>query len=184
MLRLVGRVAGTQLASFAARRSADVRTPFEAALSEPTKAPELRAMRIVQMLAQTVGAGSASLTLVRNGEARRIAVVGPMGLEAAGMESLAAPAGADHCLTRVLPLGRDDFARLELRAVLGQSLTAEAALVFAACAAVLGTWLAGALSSFDVPATLPYAMAADTPGFSARIQEELERARRFDFVSP
>jgi hypothetical protein len=177
VLRLVGRAAGAQLASLAARRSQEARAQFEALLSEPTKAPELLAVRAVHMLAHAVGAGSASLTLLRNGQARRIAALGAVVADAAGAGTHVPT--ADRLMGQ-LPLGGEDFATLELTSVAGMPFTPEAVGVFDACAAVLRTWIAGALSSFDVPTTLPYDMATDTPGFSVRIQEELERARRFD----
>jgi GGDEF domain-containing protein len=49
-----------------------------------------------------------------------------------------------------------------------------------ACASALRTWLAGTLSSFDATAAVLDLTAASVPAFLTRIQEELDRARRFD----
>src|SRR5262245_54561930 len=78
VLQLVARASGIQLTSCRARRNSEARRQFESILGEPTRAPELSVMRTVQALAQLLNAAAASLTLVRGGQARRIAVVGPM----------------------------------------------------------------------------------------------------------
>jgi hypothetical protein len=49
-----------------------------------------------------------------------------------------------------------------------------------ACVGVLRTWLAGTLSSFDPVVAWLDPLADSGSAFSARIQEELERAKRFD----
>jgi hypothetical protein len=178
VLRLVGQVAGTQLSSMAWRRQEDARARFEALLKEEAKAPELVAMRVVHELAHAVKASSASLTLTRMGQERRIAAIGQGvdGLAATVFDRLYSP---DH-IVRVMPLAKDDLAVLDLRPSHGTAFTPEAAATTETCAAVLQTWLLGALSSFDVAVSLADSLAPNAPGFSARIQEELERARRFD----
>ncbi len=178
VLRLVGRVAGTQLASIVNRRAQDARARFETLLKDPTKAPELVAMRIVHELAHMVKASSVSLMLKKDGQARRIAAIGSAsqdGSASAIFDRLYSP---DH-LVRVLTLGADDLAALELRPASGSPFTAEAVTVTEACVSVLQPWLLGSLASLDAPVTLSEVNSAQ-PGFSARIQEELERARRFD----
>jgi hypothetical protein len=176
VLRMIGRAAGAQLASFAAQHAVEARGRFEAVLGEPTRAPELAAMRAVHVLAQSVGADAASLTLRRNGQERRIAVLGP----ATATKAIADAEGRSDRLARELALGQSAAATLEVVSAPGTDFTPASVIVLDACADVLRTWLAGALSSFDVPQTLSFTPTADVPGFVARIQEELERARRFD----
>ena len=135
-------------------------------------------MRIVHELAQITKASSVALTLARRGQERRIAAVGAHadGAAAAIFDRLYSP---DH-FVRVMALGADDLAVLDLRSVAGATFTPEAAAVTEVCAAVLQTWLLGSLSSFDAAVSLADSITPSAPGFSARIQEELERARRFD----
>jgi hypothetical protein len=179
VLRLIGRVAGTQLAALAVRRSSDARARFEVLLNERTKAPELLAMRVVRDLAESVGASAVSLTLVRNGGARRIAAVGSVTAHTAPHVATERLYSADR-FVRGMALGANDFAVFELTPAPGTTFTPEAAEIAEACAAVMRTWLAGSLSSFDMPVHLSDSIAPGAPGFSARIQEELERARRFN----
>ena len=84
------------------------------------------------------------------------------------------------CVLPLGPLGDDDRAVLEVRASGGHELTADAAAVAQSCATVLRTWLAGTLSSFDATSALLEPESISVPAFSSRIQEELERAKRFD----
>jgi hypothetical protein len=174
VLRLVGRAAGIQLTSCTARRHSEARRHFESILGEPTRAPELSVMRTVQALAQLLNAAAASLTLGRSGQARRIAVVGPM----VASEDLSESNRRDSRLVRELPLGGNDVATLEVGAAMNERFSYDSLAVFDACSTVLRTWIAGSLSAFEEPQSL--AFDADARGFSARIQEELERARRFD----
>jgi hypothetical protein len=175
VLRLIGRAAGTQLAACAARQGREARARFEAILGEPTRAPELTAMRTVHTLAQSVGAEAASLTLQRNGQERRIAVLGPVVSSAAADAAL-----RPDTLSRELALGQGAVATLAITAPAGVEFTPDSVTALEACSDVLRTWLADALSSFDVPQALSFTPSADVSGFVARIQEELERARRFD----
>jgi hypothetical protein len=179
VVRLVARVAGSRFSWFAERRAEHARRHFETLLGDTTKAPELIAMRGVLSLAQSVKASSASLALTRNGHTRRIAAVGQ------GSSDGVPPVTASHVfsadrLVCSLPLGGSDGAVLDLRAASGHEFSADAAIVTEACAAVLRTWLAGTLASLDASSAMLDGTAATTPAFAARIQEELERARRFD----
>ena len=78
-----------------------------------------------------------------------------------------------------LPLGGNQRAVLEVRPASGQSFSTDAADTTAVFAQVLQTWLVGAVSSFTDPTDALHAAAA-APGFEKRIEEELERAKRFD----
>lgn len=178
VLRLIGRVAGSRLADLALRRKEAARAKFEALLNDTTKAPELLAMRIVHELAHMAKASSATLTLVRKGHTRRIAAIGSM-TETPLAEMPSNPYSGDH-FARSLPLGAEDRAVLEMRPAAGTSFTTEGAAACEACVSVLQTWLLGSLTSFDAPAVIIDDIVPLSPAFSERIQEELERARRFD----
>jgi hypothetical protein len=180
VLSLLGRVAGAQLRAISSRRREEARRTFEKLLEDPAKVPELVALRVVHALAQIVVASSGSLTLTSRGRVRRVAAIGTAGAGAIGDEIRGEPFDAVDRLVRVLPLGGDDRAVLELRSSPGIAFTTETAGVADACACVLRTWLAGTLSSFDGTAALLDPSTSDFSGFLARIGEELERAKRFD----
>ena len=76
VLRLVARIAGMQYAIFAERRAQDARRQFDGQLADTTRVPELVAIRVVHLLAQTLQASNGSLSLTRLGLTRRIAAVG------------------------------------------------------------------------------------------------------------
>ena len=78
-----------------------------------------------------------------------------------------------------LTLGGDRRAVLEVRPGRAQVLTRDAADLTLTCVQVLQTWLVGAVGSFTDPTALLDSSAPAT-GFEKRIEEELERAKRFD----
>jgi hypothetical protein len=178
LLRLVARVVGAQLAGAAESRALEARQHFDSLLADTGRAPELVAVRVVHGLAETLDASAGSLSLTRKGLTRRIAAVGP-----APGENASGPATdrfAPEALSCAIPLGGDDWAALDLRAAPGRRFSVEDAMAAKACASALRTWLAGTLSSFDATAAVLDLTAASVPAFLTRIQEELDRARRFD----
>jgi hypothetical protein len=179
VLRLIARVAGMQYAAFADRRAQDARRQFDAQLADTSKVPELVAVRVIHLLAQALQASSGSLSLTRLGLTRRIAAVGAPTREistAIPTEPFVSP----DRIVCILQLGGDDVAVLDLHAANGRQFSADDAVVASACASALRTWLAGTLTSFDATAAILDVNAAGVPPFLTRIQEELERARRFD----
>ena len=179
VLRLLGRVAGVQFASQAARRSVEARARFEAMATEKTRAPELVVMHMLRDLVAQINASSGSITLTRRGQTRRIASVGPAALDATAAAPTDTALAPDRFVC-ALTVGADEPAILDLHAAPGAEFSADAVILAEACAAVLRTWLAGSLASFDAAGlVLEDALGAGS-AFSARIQEELARANRFD----
>jgi hypothetical protein len=176
-LRLIGRIAGAQLARFDAERVAQARSRIEAVLGDVQKVPELVAVRAVHAVGQQIHATSGSLALTRDGLTRRIAVVGDVPARSPEAESDSLSASR---LVFVLPLGRDASATLSFEAGPDRRFLPTDAAIARVCTNALRTWLAGTLVSFDSSAALLDVTPSGLPAFSARIQEELERARRFD----
>jgi len=179
VLRLLGRVAGVQFASQATRRGAEARARFEALLTQKTKAPELVVMHVLRDLVEMVNASSGSVALTTRGQSRRIAAIGAAGLDARAAETTDSRSSTDRFVC-ALAVGADEPAVLELHAVPGTEFTADGVMVAQACAAALRTWIAGSLSSFDAAGSVLEGTPVAQPAFSARIQEELARANRFD----
>jgi len=179
VLRLVARIAGMQYATFAERRAIDARRQFDSQLADTTKVPELVAVRVVHLLAQALEASSGSLSLTRLGLTRRIAAVGSPTREISTIMPAEGLLSPDRIVC-MLELGGDDVAALDLHAGSGRQFSTDDAVVARACASALRTWLAGTLTSFDATAAILDVNAAGVPLFLTRIQEELERARRFD----
>jgi hypothetical protein len=178
LLRLIARAAGAQLAGFAERRGLEARQHFDSLLADTRRAPELVAVRVVHGLAETLDASAGSLSLTRKGLTRRIAAVGPAFGES--VAELAEDRFSPEALSCAIPLGGEDCAALELRAAQGRTFSPDDAVVAKACTSALRTWLAGTLTSFDATAAVLDVPAEGVPAFLTRIQEELERARRFD----
>jgi hypothetical protein len=179
VLRLISRVAGMQYAGLVERRVQVARQQFDGQLSDTTRVPELVAVRVVHLLAEALEASSGSLTLRRQGLTRRIAAVGSISDEAMAIVPAAGLRSPDRIVC-TLTLGGEDAAVLDLRAGSGRLFSSDDAVMAEACARALRTWLAGALTSFDATAAILDVNAAGVPPFLTRIQEELERARRFD----
>jgi hypothetical protein len=179
IFQVVGRVVGVQLEALHSRQIEEARRRFDTIVRQSGLAAERMALQIVSELVQATGAASASLTLVTNGETRRIVSFGPPA------EDLTVPSGDTWSITGShavcgLALGRNQRAVLELRPAAGTTFTTEAADVIATCAQVLQTWLVGAISTFSDPTDVLHVAAPQGSGFEKRIEEELERAKRFD----
>lgn len=180
ILPVLGRIAGVQLDSLRARRRERTRELFESRLSQTDMAAELLVVHAVRELVNLTSAASAALTLNRRGRLRRLVRVGgfspePVALAAAPGEWLFA---ADQFVC-ALPIASGVSATLEMRPAPDESFTPDAALVTRVAARVLQTWLVGAepsLAEQPVSADIQPVVSA----FVRRIEEELERARRFD----
>jgi hypothetical protein len=177
VFRQIGRAAGMQLEAQAERRASDMKARFEELVVQ-TKAPELVAMHLLRDLVASVHASTGSLTLTRLGQTRRIAAVGTTESAAASAPSTAPIRSADR-MTWPMTVAPHVEAVLDVRASDG-AFTPASAMVIESCATVLRTWLVGSLSTFDATDSMLDAAVAPEPAFSARIQEELARAQRFD----
>jgi hypothetical protein len=180
VFQVVGRVVGVQLESLQTKRIDEARRRFETIVRQAGLATERIALQLVGELAKTTSAGNASVTLVRNGDTRRIVSFGPPEEESA-VPGDTWVMGPDRFVCG-LALGGDQRAVLELRPAAGARFTTHAADVTVTCAHVLQTWLVGAVSSFKDPmdALSAPAPAPAVSAFEKRIEEELERAKRFD----
>lgn len=181
ILPVLGRIAGVQLDSLRARRRERTREVFESRLSQTDTAPELLVVHAIRELVQMTSAASAALTLNRRGRLRRLVRVGAFSPEPV---ALAAGPGewlfASDQFVCSLPIASGVSATLEMRPASGESFTPDAALVTSVAARVLQTWLVGAEPSLAEQSVSVEAMQPVMSAFLRRIEEELERAKRFD----
>ena len=180
VFQVVGRVVGVQLESLQARRIGEARRRFETIVRQAGLAAERIALQLVGELAKATQAGGASVILVVNAETRRIVSFGPPA------DDPSVAAGDTWVMTAErfvcgLALGAQQRAVLELRPAPGTRFTTHAADLTVTCAHVLQTWLVGAVSSFRDPMdSLTPPPPPSISAFEKRIEEELERAKRFD----
>lgn len=178
VFHVVGRVVGVQLQALHARKMDEARRRFETIVRQSGLAAERTALQLVGELMTVTGAEGASLTFVTNGDTRRIVSFGPLA------EDPALGAGDMWIMTGDrfvcgLAIGANQRAVLELRPAAGVPFGVDAADATSVFAQILQTWLVGAMSSFSDP-TDALDTPAPPPGFEKRIEEELERAKRFD----
>ena len=142
------------------------------------RAPERTLLALLETLASDVGAHAASLTLVTNGEERALAAFGERQVAGESAEAAATPPadepGAPYI--RALPIAPGAFVRLRLesrgdpRAVMVQADSWMRALQ---------PWLREVAARLvDQPPI--FEAAISVPSFERRIQEEVERAKRFN----
>jgi hypothetical protein len=180
VFQVVGPVVGVHLENIQARFLESQRCRYETIVRRPEVPAERIPVQVVGELMQAVGASAASLTLISNGgSSRRMVSFGTLSAEDAAMPAVDASVLSAERFVCGLALGGEHRAVLELRPAAGTSFTVEAADATTSCAHVLQTWLSGALSSFNDPTDL-LQTAVGVPGFEKRIEEELERAKRFD----
>lgn len=179
LFAVLGRIVGVQLDTIRTRRRDRAQEHFESLVEQGGAVPELLAVRIVRELTDMTAAASASLILNRHGRDRRVVCIGT---------SADAPAVPSDALGRwrftpaefvcTLPIGEGVFATLDLRAAADEPFAPDAELVTRVAARVLQCWLAGAepsLADLTRDTTRP-----TLSEFVRRIEEELERAKRFD----
>jgi hypothetical protein len=183
LLPVLGRIVGVQLDTIRARRRDRTREHFESLLVKDDTAPELRVVQMIRSLAEMTSAASTALTLNRHGQLRRLVSI------AVSSSAAAPPANtpAEWSFTAdrfvcLLPLTEGVSATLELGPAPGERLTADAALVTRVAARLLQSWLVGAEPTLSDDTMTRVAVAPEAPAFVKRIEQELERARRFDLA--
>ena len=179
VFQVVGRVVGVQLESLHARSLDEARRRFETIMRQAGLAAERIALQLVGELAKVTHAAGVSMTLVTNGETRRIASLGPPADDPRVAPGDTWVMTGDRFVCG-LALGAQHRAVLDLRPAADTKFTTDAADVTVTCAHVLQTWLVGAVSSFKDPMEALSAAAPAVSAFEKRIEEELERAKRFD----
>jgi hypothetical protein len=147
-------------------------------MAESAKAPELVALRVLQEIARSTHASSGALTLSQQGTTRRIAVVGRPPLEAGAGPALGA-VWSPRQIACPMILPGSGGAVLTLFQDEGREFDAHDVALVTQCARLLRVWLAGSLVAMEYAVFHERPMAAAN-GFSVRIQEELDRAQRFD----
>ena len=178
---VVARVVGVQLDALHARAMSEARLRFETIVRQSGFTAERLALQLVGELVRSTKADAATLTLVREGASRRIASFGPQAEEPESVSDDTWSMRADRFIC-ALPLAPNQRAVLELRPAAGAVLGKDAADITTVFARVLQTWLVGATSSFVDPTEIPEGERRDAGAglFEKRIEEELERAKRFD----
>ena len=179
LFAVLGRIVGVQLETIRSRRRDRTREQFQSLVEQGGAVPELLAVRLVRELADSTGAAYASLVLNRQGRERRIVCIGTSG-ETPGGSSEASAAGlfTPSQFVCKLTLSEDAFAVLDLRPAPGESFQPDAELVARVASRVLQSWLVGAESTLGDVARATTRPAVSE--FVRRIEEELERAKRFD----
>ena len=164
-----------------ARAMGEARLRFETIVRQSGFTAERLALQLVGEFVRSSRGGAATLTLLRDGETRRIASFGPHAEEPESVSDDTWSMRSDRFIC-ALPLAPNQRAVLELRPTAGAVLTKDAADLTTVFVRVLQTWLIGAASSFVDPTAIPEVERRDAGAglFEKRIEEELERAKRFD----
>jgi hypothetical protein len=179
LFAVLGRIVGVQLQTIRSKRRDRTRERFHGLVEQGGTVPELLAVRLVRELVDLTGAAYASVVVNRQGRERRIACIGASS-EVPGSSNESSPVerfSPTQFLCK-LTLHEDAFAVLDLRPMAGESFQPDAELITRVATGVLQAWLVGAEASLsDVSrATVRPAVSE----FVRRIEEELERAKRFD----
>ena len=177
---LLGRIIGFQLDAIRSRQRDRIRDRFESLIKQGAGGPELLAVGLIRELATLTGAGYASLVLNRRGSKRHLVRFGTTAAVPPSADESAGDRFSSSQFICRLPLSASSFAVFELRPAEGKAFDRDAELVTRAAAAVLQSWLTGAEASLDEVVPQPQAATAMVPEFIRRIEEELERAKRFD----
>ena len=179
LFAVLGRIVGVQLETIRSKRRDRTRERFQALVEQGGAVPELLAVRLVRELADLTGAAYASLVANRQGRERRIVCIGAWSeVPGASTESSAVEHFTPTQFVCQLTLNEDAFAVLDLRPAAGQSFSVDAQLITRVATRVLQSWLVGAESSLSDASRVIVRPAVSE--FVRRIEEELERAKRFD----
>ena len=179
LFAVLARIVGVQLETIRSKRRDRTRERFESLIEQGGAVPDLLAVRVIRELTDLTGAAYASLVLNRQGRERRVVSIGTSS-EIPGTVTELSTDGrfTPTQISCKLTLSQDAFAGLDLRPAAGELFQTDAELVTRVASRVLQSWLVGAASSLgDVAQT---ALRPAVSEFVRRIEEELERAKRFD----
>lgn len=178
-LPTIGRIAGAHLESLRALRRDRARARIGDVLQTPASSPDAVLTAAVREIAALTHTSAAALTLNRRGRLRRLVTIGPMPADGIALGSREWLFSADQFVC-VWPLGEGVTATLELRPGAEQSFTCDAAMLTRVGVEILQSWMRGAESSLPEETGEAPGHEAASVAFLKRIDEELERARRFD----
>jgi GGDEF domain-containing protein len=179
LFAVLGRIVGVQLETIRSKRRDRTREQFESLVEKGGALPELLAVRLVRELADVTGAGYASLVLNRQGSERRIVCIGASSeVPAASTDASVSERFTPTQFVIRLTLNEDAFAVVDLRPAPDGAFQPDAELVTRVATRVLQSWLVGAESTLSDAARQTVRPAVSE--FVRRIEEELERAKRFD----
>ena len=179
LFAVLGRIVGVQLETIRARQRDRTRERFHSLIEQGGAVPELLAVRIMRELADMTSAAYASLVLNRDGRERRLVCIGTAGeIPEPFVDASAAWRFAPAEFACSLALGEGTFATLHLRPAPGESFAPAAELVTRVASRVLQVWLVGAEPTLHDVTREPVRPVVSE--FVRRIEEELERAKRFD----
>jgi hypothetical protein len=151
-----------------------------ALMSEAHRAPERIILGLLEALATGAGAVGARVALIRPGESRALAALGhppkPGHLEKAGAETRQPRTPEDEGISESIEIGPDSRLRVTLWPAPGAARIAAADL--RSWMTALGPWLLHTVSNLTEDRTV--ADPAFLSTFERRIQEEVERAKRFN----
>lgn len=178
-LPILGQVAGAQIELARAIRRERLRRRFLDLIHGADEEPGALVQRIVRELAVTTGAGSAALTLESQGWSRRVVSFGNIpegtGRDARHDAWQFEPTGF-RC---ELPLRNGVNAIVDLRPEEGAVFSTDASASAQVGLEILHIWLRAQTPSL-VEAFTTAEKATATAAFRRRMDEELERAKRFD----
>jgi len=178
LFAVLGRIVGVQLETIRSRRRDRTRERFESLVEKGGAVPELLAVSVIRELADVTGAAYASLVVNRQGRERRIVCIGTSGEMPGAPEASVAERFTPSQFVCKLTLSEGAFAVLDLRPAPDSTFQPDAELVTRVVSRVLQSWLVGAESSLSDAAR--QAVRPAVSEFVRRIEEELERAKRFD----
>ena len=179
LFAVLGRIVGVQLETIRSKRRDRTREQFESLVEKGGAVPELLAVRLVRELADVTDAGYASLVLNRQGRERRVVCIGASSeVPAASTDASVAERFTPTQFVTRLTLNEDVFAVVDLRPAPDGAFQPDAELVTRVATRVLQSWLVGAESTLSDAARQTVRPAVSE--FVRRIEEELERAKRFD----
>ncbi len=174
---ILGRIVGVQLETIRSRQGDRTREHFHSLIEEGGAVAELVVVRLVRELSNLTGAAYASLVVNRDGRERRIVCIGTSG-EMPDSDAAAVDRFTPGQFVCRLPLAGDGFAVVDLRPPTGSSFQRHEEFVTRVAIRVMQSWLVAAEPLLRDVAPEPPRPAVSE--FVRRIEEELERAKRFD----